>query len=436
MSYQINNIKKVILYSISVGFSRGYLLIIFPFLVKYYTTEEFGIYSLIYSTSNFIVPLISLNLSAAILREGVNDKKNAYAILIKSLITIFILSLFVFFSFNIFIKYSHLWLYWLIFCSFNEALFLNMQTFFRSQEFDSLFFIFNLLKVLIISLTTYLLSSSGYSFNTLMLAHNVFFLVFNIILLLFVIIKFHEKQVFLDFRTILLFSVSLIPHSFSQWLMNSSDKIIIKFIKNDIELGRYSVAYTLGMVLLLFNAGMGLALPQILIKRYNEWIEKKYDVTIFLIYSILAVLLFIFINLVVYIDGKYLKYLNIFDLNTIALFIIIFCGFYVYGKYNIFVNYLFYHKKGFIISKNTIICGILNIIFTTIAVYFAGIFGAAIVTFLTYLLYQYLIKIDVKKYVDNLNDIIRTVEVISLVTLLIIAFLGGLFIWLIKMKYL
>ena len=68
----------------------------------------------------------------------------------------------------------------------------------------------------------------------------------------------------------LLFNLPLIPHYLSQVVLASSDRIMISRLIGDSEAGIYSLAYSLSLIMTLFNSA--------LMQTLSPWIYQKINI--------------------------------------------------------------------------------------------------------------------------------------------------------------
>ncbi|MFH4150830.1 polysaccharide biosynthesis protein, partial [Acinetobacter baumannii] len=78
--------------------------------------------------------------------------------------------------------------------------------------------------------------------------------------------SFSFKRMFViisNYKSMLLFSIGLLPHTLSQWVSSSSDRFFVKLYTNDIELGYYSFSYSLAAIFMIVNSSLALGIPQL-----------------------------------------------------------------------------------------------------------------------------------------------------------------------------
>lgn len=393
--------KSIILYSLSTALNKGAVLLFFPLLISYLTLEEFGTWSLVIVFSNLLLAIISFNGSASIIREGSNNLDLGYVLLLRYSFLTIIISIILVFIVNFFMGDN--WLFYSLLISFSEALLFLILTYFRIKDESFKYLLISFLKTIAILLLIIYIKKFHLELDMLFFYHFLIVLILALILLFSIYLENYNNTINYKFSSIFLFGIILIPHSLSQWIMSSSDRLILDYFLGAESVGIYSLAYNMAMILMLLNSGLALSLPTFLIRNYEDWVIKDYDNKFLRYYSIIAVILFIIIMLCYVFDSIYFKILGYYSLELILLITIIYLSLYILGVYYFYVNYLYYYKKASIISKSTFYAAILNIILTILLIQFLDIIGAAIATLISYSYYLYLIRGEVKKIKTDIN---------------------------------
>lgn len=393
--------SNIILYALSTGLNKGYIILVFPILSTFLSIEDFGRWSLVIVVSNLLIPIISLNGSASIIREGSGNLKLGFSLFLRYTVLTFIISLIIISIFYFFIGNS--WFFYSFVIALSESIFFLLLTYFRIKEESKKYFLLTLIKtsfIIVLALySKYLLLSV----DEILVYHFIVVFLLSIIIFLFIYFMNYTNAFSYNFYPILLFGITLIPHGLSQWIMSSSDRLILEYMLGTTSVGIYSLAYNISMVLMLLNSGIGLVLPTLLIKNYDRWKEKEYDNRLIRYYSYITILLFAFILSLYKLDSIYFNILDYYSTQMIPLITIIYISIYVLGLYYFYANYLFYHRKAKIITKTTLYAATINIVLTIIFVYFFDIIGAAISTLLTYIFYLYRIRFEAKRVEEDLN---------------------------------
>lgn len=376
-------LKTTIFYGAATAINKGLMLIALPFLGVVLSIEEYGLWALSQIIISLGAPIVSLNSSSGILREGVEDSKigycsfKKYSKLIALISLAFIVPLFFF---------PRTWLWYTVVLILIESFQSTLLGWYRARDKHINYFSLVSLKLVALVGATLIIWSKP-SIESLMLYQTVLGGMF--------IIPFYFNEIFnskfstvsIDFKKILIFSTLLIPHGIAQWVISGSDRLVIKHLLNDIELGKYSLAYSLAMVLMIVNSGLALTIPNFILKNYEGWLLENKRLKILFMYSLCAICINFFIILSVDFFSDYIELLNKVDLQVKELIIWLSSGMYLLGIYFFYVNILFYHKKSKTISTITGTVALINFVGTYIFVSKIGIFGAAITTFVTYLIY-------------------------------------------------
>ena len=388
--------KDIILYSLSTAFNKGSVLLFFPLLTQLLTLEDFGRWSLAIIVSNLLIPVISLNGSAGILREGSENTAVGFRLLYLFSVIAVVIGMVSFFGAST--ADSPEWLVYAIIIASAEAILLLALTFIRTQEKALTYFLINIFKAL--TLLSLVLYAKEYSFSlpTLLFYHFMIVAFFATVVLCS--LYRHYSTVVIAFKPIFIFCVALIPHGMSQWIMSSSDRMIIETMLGSESVGIYSLAYNIALILMLLNSGLSMALPTYMIKNYDNWISRGFDNLLIRYYTCVSLILYIFVLGLYLVDSKKFKYLGYYGNEMLLLIGIIFLSVYLLGLYYFYANYLFFHKKASVISRTTFLAATLNVVLTFVLIRFLGVVGAAVATLLSYVFYLVVIRREALK-VDN-----------------------------------
>ncbi|MEQ8363062.1 MAG: oligosaccharide flippase family protein [Cyclobacteriaceae bacterium] len=371
-------------YGSATAINRGLVLLALPFLGSFLTIEEYGIWTLSQVLISLIAPVLCLNGSAGIMREGANDRDLGFSIFVKY-VRLATKIAFVVCIVSVFLKGD--WILYTIYLTLLEAYLTLLISFYRSQDKHSLYFIAVLTKLVALFIAIYFSKTHDSLISLLQ-----YQLAFGVGLLapLFTLTLLNDrlKSLKYEFSPVVIFSLNLLPHGIAQWILSGSDRLIIKSILGDSQLGYYSLAYTLSMSVMLVNSGLGMTIPVEIIRNYSRWVETDRRSRIILAYSIL----FLFISIGLMVTCLELKnnvpFLKDFNDVVAITMIWVLNGMYFLGIYLFYVNYLFYLRKSLQVSFLTAGAAIINIILTVWLVNLFGIEGAAVSTCISYLIYM------------------------------------------------
>lgn len=179
------------------------------------------------------------------------------------------------------------------------------------------------------------------------------------------------------------FSLPLIPHALSNFILNASDKIIINQILGSHETGIYAFAYAVGGIMMLITGAMNQAWMPI----FGEYLRKKQYHTIenmavkyskIVCLSVLGVILFAKELVMLMADERYYVALDIVPIIALS-------GVFIF-LYTLYVNYVFLAGKTLFIAINTLIAGMVNIAMNYWLIPIYGYQIAATTTLISYAL--------------------------------------------------
>lgn len=374
---------NIVIYTASTLLNRGSVLVFFPILTQVFSLEDFGVWSVSVVVSNLLIPIVSANGASGILREGSEDARQGVFFLFLFFLVTFLACLILFFGANLVFVENYWWIKYAILISGAEAgLFLGL-TFFRAAERPWVYFALSLLKSASLLMVVLHVSRSSSRLSDLFWLHFVVvgsLAVFGFLWVVVTYKPFVPRQV----RSVVVFSLALIPHGMSQWVISSSDRVVIEHMLGAQAVGIYSLAYNLALVLMLLNSAIYLALPGLMIRSYGSWLESKKDDYYLGHYTNAAVILYGLLLGCFAIDKAYFGVLGYYKIELVYLFSIIYFSVYLMGQYYFFANYLFYHRKASVISMLTLRVAVLNCGLTVLGVFVFGLYGAAFATLISY----------------------------------------------------
>ncbi len=201
----------------------------------------------------------------------------------------------------------------------------------------------------------------------------------------------------------ILFNLPLVPHYLSQTVLVSSDRIMIENMIGASEAGIYGLAYSISMIMILFNAALGQTLSPWIYQKIKD--KRTQDIAP-VAYSTLAliaavnVLLILLAPEIVTIFAPKEYHDAVYAIPPIAMSVyFIYC-------YDLFAKFAFYYEKTAWIMLATLVGAILNIVLNYYGIGRFGYIAAAYTTlicFFVYSLLHYCLMIRVcKEYNDNI----------------------------------
>lgn len=183
----------------------------------------------------------------------------------------------------------------------------------------------------------------------------------------------------------LLFNIPLIPHYFSQTVLNSADRIMISKMVSDNAAGIYSLAYSLALIMTLFNSSLMQTISpwmfqKIKEKRINEISSIAYITLIVIAGANLLLIALAPEAIAIFAPKEY--YEAIWVVPPVAMSV-----FFMYC-YDLYAKFAFYYDKTVFIMIGSIVGAILNIILNYIFIKIFGFIAAGYTTLVCYIIFS------------------------------------------------
>ena len=404
------SIKKFLGFSLGTIGSSIIGLLSVPILTRLINPEQYGNISLILITINFVTLIILMGLDQGYMREFYEEdnKELLSCTLMINICSLFILALFfLFFSEDLsdfifgFYDVELLFLFYLIIMF---SVFIRYMQIKLRMQGDAL------LYSLIMFSQSFLNFIFTYSFivyigllpiKSVVLAQ-VISLVVVLVLLYFKNINIsmiwfnYERSKLLLFRVVK-YSLPIFFSSILIWVMYSSDQYLLKIFSDSYQLGLYSAANKLCSALVIIQMLVVTYWVPLSLKWNSECKSIKYYEFIF----DLSIVMFLIIYILFLFLDKYLIILLGVDYREVILFIPILI------IYPIFMTLSEIGSIGLIIKRKSLailfvsfLCAVVNVLFNAFLIPSYGATGAAIASFITFLLYFY-IKVLLSNYYWN-----------------------------------
>lgn len=233
---------------------------------------------------------------------------------------------------------------------------------------------------------------------------------------IFLLFKSKVKFKFKYFKEAFLFNLPLIPHYLSAYLLGSSDKLMISFLIGDVEAAYYSVAHSIAMVVtIVWSAANASLIPFI----YEKCKEKNYQAISKVTMPILS-FFGIICCIIVVVAPELMKFMATSEYYC-AVYAIppLIGGVFFQVQYYMFANILYYYKKTWCVMVSSLISVFLNIFLNFIFIPKYGFIAAAYTTIVSYFVQASLNFVAMRWIVKcNVYDI-KKVGIISLGVVLV-----------------
>lgn len=392
---------------------RGISVITTPIFTRILTTEEYGEYNVFNSWLGIITVFITINLYAGVYTQGLvkfEKKRNEYSSSLQGLCLTLVLA----------------WaLIYLVFRDFwNEvfslttievlAMFLIIWTsavfsFWSIEQRVDFQYRKLVLLTLVVSMATPIVGII-FTLNAenKVLARILATVIVQVIAytsLFFSQMKrngsFYSSEIW---KYALCYNIPLIPHYLSSSVLNSADRIMIQEMIGGAEAGVYSLAYSISLMMTLFN--------QALMQTIEPWLYKKIKAkqikdisqiaypTFFMIAG-MNILLIAFAPEIVAIFAPVEYYDAIWIIPPVAMSV------YFMFSYAFFAVFEFYFEKTKYITFATLMGAIVNIILNYIFIRIFGYYAAGYTTLVCYIIYAilhyYFMKKICNEYLENVK---------------------------------
>lgn len=183
----------------------------------------------------------------------------------------------------------------------------------------------------------------------------------------------------------LMYNLPLIPHYLSQTVLSSADRIMIKNICGDNDAGIYSLAYSISMIMTLFNTALMQTIsPWIYQKIKNKRTADIAKVACTSLVFIAAANIFLIICapevIAIFAPPEY--YEAIWIIPPVAMSV------YFMYSYDLFAKFAFYYEKTTFIMIASVIGAVLNIALNYIFINLFGYIAAGYTTLVCYIIYS------------------------------------------------
>lgn len=191
---------------------------------------------------------------------------------------------------------------------------------------------------------------------------------------------FHKRY----WRYALRFNIPLIPHYLSMSILNSVDRIMINNMVGESAAGIYSLAYSISMIMTLFNTALLQTIEPWLYKKIKA--KKVYDIGK-VAYTTLILIASVNIMLIAFAPEAVKIFAPVEYQDAIWVIPAVAMSVYFMFAYSLFAVFEFYYEKTKYITLATIVGAIVNIILNYIFIDVHGYYAAGYTTLLCYMIF-------------------------------------------------
>ena len=399
-------IKDYLLYFVGNSSTRFVTLLLLPLFTRTLTKEEYGYFEIINASILILVPIISLQLSEAVLRFKLDkkesaDKANVIETITSILIVTAVISNILFLIITGFVNIPYKMEVILFFNTFYATSYLMRIA--RGLGKRKLYSSSNVLYSLILAFAAvYFYTTNNLNLNNIFNVYSIANFVVSIYLILKIGVRnlFSFSKIELKYFPILLaYSVPLLMEAMNLWVMDLSDRFIIKFYIGLDAVGVYGVAYKLGISIYFLQIIFNLIWQE---ESFKDQDSNEVPVRNAFIFNNLAKLLFSAFTVLLPFFDLYIKLFVDKRYADASSYLALILGGIIFSSLSSFWGIKYQ------VSKNTkgslytsLIGGAANIALNILLVPLIGLYGAALSTFVSFFII-FIIRIrNSKFYIDT-----------------------------------
>lgn len=202
----------------------------------------------------------------------------------------------------------------------------------------------------------------------------------------------------------LLFNLPLLPHYLSQIVLSSADRIMIKNMVGDSAAGIYGLAYSISLVMTLFNSALGQTLSPWIYQKIKDRKEKDIARVAYLSLLLIAgvnLVLIVFAPEVIAIFAPPSYHAAIWVVPPVAM-----SALFIFS-YDLFAKFEFYYERTKFIMLASVAGAALNVLLNAIFISRYGYYAAGYTTLVCYIVYALAHYLSMRKicktYLDGIQ---------------------------------
>lgn len=421
-----DGVKASITFFLANVITAGIAYITTPLYTRLLTAEEFGQVSVFLTWFQLLGIIAMFNLSAGVFNNGMVDyptKRNEYSfslLILSNIITlIFMLPIILFYvKIKIWIGMEIKYLYLMM------ALFLLQPAYsfwaakLRYELKYKPILCWTIICALVAPISSlYLLYNTEFDkvFSRIFGSYGILLIIY-LGFYVYIYIKSGGRLEVIFWKEALKFSIPLLPHYLSTYLLNSCDKLMISNLIGDTATAYYSIAYSVGTIgIVVWTAINSSLVPYTYEKCKVDDYTSIANITkpILLLFGVVSVLIILFAPEVVHIMAPPKYYECIFVIPPII------AGVFFQIQYFIYANIVFYHKKTKYVMYASVSATILNLILNFFCIKEWGYIAAGYTTLISYMIQAMLDYFAMKKVVRKKVYDMKFIVSLSLVIVII-----------------
>lgn len=410
--------------------------LVLPFYTSFLSPEEYGTIDLINTIINLIFPILSLEIVSAVMRFGIDDSVDIKAVLTSGFMIV-LCSILVLWVISIILFWGGV----------NMELIIFMNSYYIAHSFNSLMAAFakaidKIKEIGIVSFFTSIVTLTlnvifiavcqkgvvGY-WSAMVLGQLAGFLLCTYYCRVFQYIDhstlLHKKNVM---KKMLQYSVPLIPNGLFWWINGSLDRWILTFFTGVGEVGLYACANKIPSIISVINNIFSQAWNISLFQNFKGGKKENFFLTV---YSLYREVIFCCTIGIMLLSKVVATYMFSKEFYSAWLYIPILSASVFYSSLNSFLGSCFTAgKKTKYIFCTTMAGAGLNFLLNIPFVYFAGAVGAALSTWISYLLVWFFRTRKIDSLFGIKDNLKKSCEQLLLIIILSVLIMKNVFWWL------
>ena len=396
--------KNTFILSIGTFGSKVFTFFLLPLYTAVLATEDYGNVDVLQSVIQLVIPIITLQLSAALFRflidqKTFKDKREVVSTAMLVVISNVCISSVVLLLFNCIHSIQYFGLF--LFCFFTAAFYLMAQSIIRGFGHNGLYSLCGFIQMTTaLLINVILILDLGFKGDSILIAQGGSQLVAALVIVIKERLwKYCSLNGFSKSRLkeLTSYSLPLIPNEISWWITNTSDRLMILYFLGSRFNGIYAASNKIPNIFVAFYSVFNTAWVESAARSvndkdresyYNNMIEKSYRFFGCLCIGIICSMSLAFKLLIG--EAYAGAYPHVYIL-TLAIFVNSMCALYggIFGAF----------KQSEVIGSTTVYGALINIVINFLFIRFYGLYAASVSTLISYLVVLVIRTLKMKKFV-------------------------------------
>ena len=389
--------KEFILTAFITILARGVPILVLPLLTASLNLEEYGMFAIYLLLINLLAPIITANIAAGVLREGITFPHRGYKLV--QLISSYCLALIILTvcaGSLLPIDVNYLYVTILIITFGHQE---GLVSFFRSRYRDDLYFWLSLSRAIALVIPAVATFRGYIGLEGLMGGYCLGFLITSLLFTPFSVWRNPiNNRHYVYFKITFVYCVFLIPYAVGQWIVSSSTRALLGGISSVESAGLFAISYTMAAPIMLTFSICGVVFGRWILSSPEKWLANSHFRQRVL-WGLVGVGFFCtaLSMTIVYYDYRYFQLINYYSAESVLITGIISMGLLFQCMYSVYGNILFLKKATKVLAKNSMIIAGLHLFHSYFLITYFNLIGAAVSVWISYLLVCILSFIDAKK---------------------------------------